>query len=129
MDQPTLTFLFADLVLIGVFCALLTRAEKTPQAYWRFLVGGLRTGPNTLATQRTPSGLFYSGLRSFTWGFILVAFLLVTGIVMDAIDDRRHPHILFTIVMFGSGFIAAMCFVAGTEQFVRSAVRRIKEAR
>jgi len=124
MDQLTVGILLADLGLIAVFCILLSRVERTSRAYWMFLLWGVRTGPQTLATQMTSNALFYSGLRSITWGFIFFAISIVTAIVTDAIDDRAHPHKFFLTVMVVSVLFSAMCMVAGLEHLVRSFLRR-----
>jgi hypothetical protein len=124
MDQLTVGILLADLGLIAVFCILLSGVERTSRAFWRFLLWGVRTGPQTLATQMTSNALFYSGLRSITWGFIFFAIFIGTGIVTDAIDDRVHPHKFFLTVLFVSVLFSAMCLLAGLEHLVRSFLRR-----
>jgi hypothetical protein len=126
MDQLTFGILLADLALIAVFCLLLSRAERTPRAFWMFLLWGARTGSRTYADEMTSSALFYSGLRSITWGFIVFAVFIVTAIVTEAIFGRVKPQGFYLIVLGVILFISGMCFVAGMERLVRSFIRRKK---
>jgi hypothetical protein len=127
MDRLTLGILLTDLALIAGFCYLLSRAERSPRAYWRFLFSGIRSGSRTYADEITSSALFYSGLWCITWSFIFFAVFMVAGIVTGAIYDWVQPNNFFLGVIIVSLFFCAMSLVAGVEHLVRSFFRRKKQ--
>lgn len=124
MDRFTLGILLADLGLIAVFCVLLSRAERTPRDFRRFFLWGVRSGPRTLVALRTSSALFYSGLRSITWGLVFFAAFIVAGMVTESVEGRAHLSDSHRTVLVVIAFLSAMCIVAGLEHLVRSFLRR-----